>query len=149
MKSTRFHHEICRISWIVDFLPLNPVFFIRTNTDIHERTRSTMKSARFHGHEICQILPIHEIRRISCICQMSQGPMVLFFKLEMLISHFAANRIVHFIKMFQVLLLFGAKILCEILLWQNLQWFSPLSWLLNYSSKNVSLNCFWSTQLFA
>ena len=30
-----------------------------------------MKSAVFHGHEIC---------RISCICQMSQGPMVLFFQ---------------------------------------------------------------------
>ena len=96
MKSTGFHHEICWISWIVDFA----VFFCKTNTDIHERTRSTaecciffirtkvlgMKSAEFH--EICQIswnLPdfmksteFHEIRRISCISQMSQGPMVLF-----------------------------------------------------------------------
>ena len=100
MKFAGFHHEICRISWIVDFA----VFFCKTNTDIHERTRSTtecciffirtkvlgMKSAEFH--EICWIswnpswnLPdfmksaeFHEIRRISCISQMSQGPMVLF-----------------------------------------------------------------------
>ena len=72
MKSARFHHEIRRISWIVDFA----VFFCKTNTDIHERTRSTtecciffirtkvlgMKSAEFHEirHEIC-----HEICRIS------------------------------------------------------------------------------------
>ena len=36
MKSARFHG-----------LPLNPVFFIRTNTDIHERTRSTTECCIF------------------------------------------------------------------------------------------------------
>ena len=54
MKSAGFHeihHEICRISW-------NPPDFMK----------SVMKFGGFH-----------EIRRISCISQMSQGPMVLFF----------------------------------------------------------------------
>ena len=51
MKSSGFH-EICQISW-----PWNPPDFM------------TMKSAKFH----------HEIQRISC--QMSQGPMVLFYSL--------------------------------------------------------------------
>ena len=52
MKSARFHHEIHQISW-----PWNPSNFI-------------MKSSGFHGHEI---------RRP---CQMSQGPMVLFFFIQ-------------------------------------------------------------------
>ena len=47
-------------------LPLNAVFFIRTKV-------LGMKSAGFH-----EIAEFHEIRRISCISQMSQGPMVLF-----------------------------------------------------------------------
>ena len=48
-----FMHEICQISWST----LNPV---RTNTDIHERTRSTTECCIFHQnqspwHEICWI----------------------------------------------------------------------------------------------
>ena len=71
MKSARFHHEICQISWIVDFLPLNPVFFIRTNTDIHERTRSTTECCifgsfgSFQYRYMLNISPYHEICLIS------------------------------------------------------------------------------------
>ena len=60
MKFAGFHHEIRRISWIVDFA----VFFCKP-------IQIYMKSAGFHEIR-------HEIRRISCISQMSQGPMVLF-----------------------------------------------------------------------
>ena len=60
MKSTRFH-EIRQISWNLSWnLP------------------NFMKSTGFHEIH-------HEIRRISCISQMSQGPMVLFFYIGVVI----------------------------------------------------------------
>ena len=135
-----FMHEIRQISWYTTEcciigkrfhgLPLNAVFFIRTKVLGMKSTDFMVKSARFHGHEICQIpcmkstefhheiyriswftteccifhqnqyrytlykpLPwnppdfMHEICQISWnvpdfICQMSQGPMVLFFKIS-------------------------------------------------------------------
>ena len=81
MKSTKFHawnllnfmksagfHEIHWISWSTT--KCCAVFFMRSNTDIHYMLNMQciykflawnppdfMKSARFHGHEICQIPP--------------------------------------------------------------------------------------------
>ena len=65
MISSRFH-EICRISWnLQDFMAM-------------KSADSTMKSSRFH-----------EIWWISC--QMSQGPMVLFFTFLLLFRIFFAG----------------------------------------------------------
>ena len=62
MKSARFHDEIHQISWnLLDFRAWNSPDF--------------MKFAGFH-----------EIRRISCISQMSQGPMVLFLLIAAMIA---------------------------------------------------------------
>ena len=68
MKSAWFH-EICRISWST----LNPV---RTNTDIHERTRSTTwmlyfssepKAMAWNPPDFMKSARFHEICRISCM----------------------------------------------------------------------------------
>ena len=66
MKSTGFH-EICRISWILDFLA-HLGFFFRTNTDIQyymlnrqEISWSTTECCIFHQNQS----PWHEIHQIS------------------------------------------------------------------------------------
>ena len=55
MKSTRFHHEICQISWIVDFSS-EPI-------QIYSITWSTTECCIFHQNQS----PWHEICQISCM----------------------------------------------------------------------------------
>ena len=74
MKSARFH-EICQISCM-------------KSAGFHEIRQISwnladfMKSAEFHAWNLpdfMKFIGFHEIRQISCISQMSQGPMVPIF----------------------------------------------------------------------
>ena len=89
MKSAKFHHEICRISWYT------------TECCIFHQNQYRYTLWAYYMLNMQCISPCHEIHQISCmksaefheihqiswnppdfICQMSQGPMVLFFRLS-------------------------------------------------------------------